>query len=170
MTGVSVRPVQEADLGALAAARSRDVSGLNWFGFVPANALHRRFAADGMISDDSGVLVVETPDGKPAGQVSWSAVRHGPSSACRALNIGISLFPEHRNRGYGSAAQRALAEYLFATTLVERVEAGTDVDNVAEQRALEKAGFTREGVLRHAQFRAGQWRDVVLYSVLRAEV
>jgi RimJ/RimL family protein N-acetyltransferase len=170
MTGVTLRPVQETDLGLLAANRSRDVRGLDWFGFVPANALHRRFAADGLISDDYGVLVVEAPEGDVVGQVSWFAVRHGPSSACRALNIGISMLPERRNRGYGSAAQRALAEYLFATTLIERVEASTDVDNVAEQRALEKAGFAREGVLRHAQFRDGQWRDVVLYSVLRAEV
>jgi RimJ/RimL family protein N-acetyltransferase len=90
--------------------------------------------------------------------------------ACRALNIGISLLPGHRGRGYGSAAQRALAEYLFATTLVERIEAETDVENVAEQRALERAGFTREGVLRHAQFHVGRWRDTVIYSVLRAEV
>jgi RimJ/RimL family protein N-acetyltransferase len=50
---------------------------------------------------------------------------------------------------------------------VERLEASTDIDNVAEQRALEKAGFLREGVLRHAQYRAGSWRDVVLYGRLR---
>ena len=44
---------------------------------------------------------------------------------------------------------------------------GQLVDNLAEQRALGTAGFQREGVLRHAQFRAGEWRDVVLYSRLR---
>ena len=44
------------------------------------------------------------------------------------------------------------------------------MENVAEQRALERAGFTREGVLRHTQLRAGRWRDNVIYSVLRAEV
>ncbi len=171
MTEVNLRAFQEADLELLAAAnRSRDARSLDWFGFIPANALQRRFAADGMISDDHGVLVVETPGGDLAGQVSWFAVQHGPSSACRALNIGIMLLPEHRNCGYGSAAQRALARYLFATMLIERVEAETDVDNIAEQRALEKAGFTREGVLRSAQFRDGQWRDTVLYSVLRAEM
>jgi aminoglycoside 6'-N-acetyltransferase len=35
--------------------------------------------------------------------------------------------------------------------------------------ALERAGFTREGILRHAQWRAGAWRDVSLYSKLRGE-
>lgn len=79
------------------------------------------------------------------------------------------MFPEHRGRGYGSRAQRQLADYLFATRLVERVEATTDVENIAERRALERAGFSQEGVLRHAQFRAGAWRDVFLYSRLRRD-
>ena len=40
---------------------------------------------------------------------------------------------------------------------------------MAEQRALEKAGFTREGVLRHACFRGGEWQDMVVFSKLRGE-
>jgi RimJ/RimL family protein N-acetyltransferase len=169
VAGVGLRPVREADLAALADSHSREADPWNWFRHMPAGALHRRFA-DGMVGEEAGTLAVETPEGAVAGTVSWFTVQHGPTGACRALNIGISLLPGHRRRGYGAAAQRALAEYLFATTLTERIEAETDVQNVAEQHALERAGFTREGVLRHAQFRAGRWRDTVIYSVLRAEV
>lgn len=170
MARIRLRPVREADLTALAANDSREADPWNWFKYTSAEALHRRFATDGMLSEEAGTLAVETLDGILAGSVSWFTVQHGPSSACRALNIGISLFPAHRGRGYGWAAQRALAEYLFATTLAERIEAETDVENIAEQRALERAGFAREGVLRRTQFRAGRWRDNVIYSVLRAEV
>jgi RimJ/RimL family protein N-acetyltransferase len=169
VTGVRLRPVREADLTALEEGHSRDADPWNWFRHTPPGAMRRRFA-EGMISEEAGTLAVETPDGVLAGGVSWFTVTHGPTAACQALNIGISLLPGHRGRGYGAAAQRALAEYLFATTLAERIEAETDVGNVAEQRALERAGFTREGVLRHAQFRAGSWRDNVIYSILRAEV
>jgi RimJ/RimL family protein N-acetyltransferase len=52
-------------------------------------------------------------------------------------------------------------------TRVERLEASTDMGNTAEQRALERAGFTREGTLRYAQFRDGEFHDLVLYSRLR---
>jgi [ribosomal protein S5]-alanine N-acetyltransferase len=52
---------------------------------------------------------------------------------------------------------------------VLRLEAGTLADNIAEQRALEKAGFTREGTLRCVQFVNGDWRDVVIYSRLRTD-
>jgi hypothetical protein len=71
------------------------------------------------------------------GSVSWFTVQHGPSAACRALNVGISLFPEYRGRGYGTRAQRLLSDYLVGPRLIERVEAATDVENFAEQRALE---------------------------------
>jgi RimJ/RimL family protein N-acetyltransferase len=167
---IRLRPVREADLEALAQNESRDADPWNWFTYVPTEARRRRFAADGLLSEEAGTLAVETAEGMLAGTVSWFTIVHGPSAACRAFNIGISLLPGHRGRGYGSAAQRALAEYLFATTLTERIEAETDVENIAEQRALERAGFTREGVLRHSQLRAGHWRDTVIYSVLRAEV
>jgi len=103
------------------------------------------------------------------GEVADVAVFHGPNPGSRAFNIGIALLPKHRGHGHGTEAQRQLAAYLFAHTMVERLEASTDVGNLAEQRALERAGFTREGTLRHAQFRDGEFHDMVLYSRLRGD-
>jgi RimJ/RimL family protein N-acetyltransferase len=169
MDNVRLRAVREADLDLFAANETPEADPWNAFEIGASNRFHRRFAANGGITDEAGMLAVETSEGTLVGSVSWFTVQHGPSAACRALNIGISLFVEHRGRGYGSRVQRQLADYLFSTRLVERVEATTDVDNVAERRALERAGFTQEGLLRHAQFRAGQWRDVILYSRLRQD-
>jgi RimJ/RimL family protein N-acetyltransferase len=169
MTGVRLRAVREEDLGVLTANETAELDPWNTFEIGPSNRFHRRFGENGGIDERSGMLAVETTDGTLVGSLSWFTVQHGPSAACRAINIGISLFSEHRGRGYGSAAQRLLADYLFSTRLIERIEAGTDVDNVAEQRALAKAGFSREGILRHAQFRNGEWRDVVMYSRLRGD-
>jgi RimJ/RimL family protein N-acetyltransferase len=115
------------------------------------------------------LVVVRSTDGTPVGRVEWHAERYGPNRGSRAWNIGISLLPEQRGRGYGSEAQRLLAAHLFETTDVMRVEAGTDVENIAEQRALEKAGFVREGVLRSAQFRSGTYHDMVIYSRVRTD-
>ena len=63
-----------------------------------------------------------------------------------------------------------MAQLLFRLFDIERVEASTDVENIAEQRSLEKAGFTREGVQRRAQFRAGAYHDLVSYSILREDL
>lgn len=119
---------------------------------------------------EGGALIVERcEDGVPLGLVSWHRVPYGPNRRSAALNIGINLIPSARGMGYGREAQSLLATHLFATTGVNRIEASTDVENVAEQRSLAAAGFTREGVLRGAQHRAGAWHDLVLYSRLREE-
>jgi len=122
-----------------------------------------------MLGADGGRLAVASgEDDRFVGEVQRHQVLRGPASPC--WNIGIALLAAERGNGYGKRAQRLLAEYLFAHTQVNRVEASTDVENIAEQRARESAGFTREGVLRGACFRSGAWRDMASYSVLRSEV
>jgi RimJ/RimL family protein N-acetyltransferase len=124
-----------------------------------------------LVGPDRGQLLIERiDDGVVIGDVGWRAVAYGPGEESRAFNIGVSLSPEYRGQGFGSEAQRLLAEVLFDLFDVERIEASTDIDNIAEQRALEKAGFTREGVLRQAQFRAGGRHDLVSYSLLRDDL
>jgi RimJ/RimL family protein N-acetyltransferase len=170
MGPVLLRPVVRDDLSAIRANKTEEADPWNFFGHRDDGGLDNALAANGLLSEDSGTLAVETPAGDFVGTVNWFAVMHGPSPACRALNVGISLFSEWRGQGLGGPAQRALASYLFGTTVVERLQAGTDIDNIPEQRALEKAGFSREGVLRHAQFRQGAWRDMVLYGLLRGDI
>lgn len=108
--------------------------------------------------------------GEPVGGLSIRPVSYGGTVPNLAWGLGIGLVPEARGRGIGSAVQRLAAEYLFDTTELDRVEATTDVDNLSEQRALEKAGFIREGVTRGAQLRGGIRRDVVHYGLLRSDL
>ena len=114
-------------------------------------------------------LLVVDGDDRPIGTVQWHPVQHGPTAGSLALNIGVSLQPAARGQGHGARAQRQLAEYLLARFPVHRVEASTDVENLAEQRALERAGFRREGLLRGAQWRGGSWHDLVLYARLAGD-
>lgn len=172
MTGqpaVRLRPVRADDLWLFeqGAVDPDTVGRFNWSGYRDIAALRRQYEANRLIGPDGGRLIVSGGD-DVLGEVSWIKATYG-TSAWWCWNIGISLLPDHRGKGAGTAAQALLVDYLFNTTVTPRVEAYTDVDNVAEQRALEKAGFTQEGLLRSVQFRLGQWRDLVLYSVLRAE-
>ena len=79
------------------------------------------------------------------------------------MNIGITVLEAFRGRGIGTTAQRLLAEELHSRGVI-RVEASTDVRNVQEQRALAKAGFVMEGVLRRAQSRRDGIHDLQLWS------
>ncbi|MGH8302173.1 MAG: GNAT family N-acetyltransferase [Steroidobacteraceae bacterium] len=158
---VVLRPEQPDDLALL-------TGGGSLFGqFGPRT--HRTTARPGNL-DETGALVVLDQDGAVAGDLSWHYVQWGPNQASRCPMIGIWLRPAARGRGIGRAAQRALVELFFAHTAVNRVEAHTDVENIAEQRALEAAGFTREGLVRGAQWRGGRYRDGYLYAIVRDDL
>lgn len=171
---VHIRPVVEAELDRLELLYEDpdEASQYGFFGYQNPGGLRRGFAEKGFISEDHGRLAVVLgcagEVGEFIGEVSWQKAQTGPSSF--SWNIGIGLLTSARGQGYGTRAQRLLAEYLFAHTQVNRIAAETEVDNLAEQRSLEKAGFTREGILRGSCFRAGRWRDMASYSILRAEV
>lgn len=167
---VLLRPVEESDLEV---CRQIDTDPgvtrpFNWPGFHDHRAHQRRWEEDGYLGGDSCMLAVAAPDDTCAGFVTWAPARAmGPSGGC--IEFGIVLLPKYRGKGLGYAAQRLLAEHLFATTFAHRLQASTDVDNIAERRALERAGFQLEGTLRGASFVEGHWRDDVLYSKLRED-
>jgi RimJ/RimL family protein N-acetyltransferase len=169
---IYLRPVRQEDL-PIFVARTNDLAFLtefNFFGLHPHHSLEQSFQEDGLLSPQHGTLaVVVCESDQIVGDVSYRQVRYGPGEASSAYNLGIVLSPEHRGKGYGVEAQALLADYLFAVYPIMRVEASTDSTNSAEMRALEKAGFTREGVLRKAQWRNGDWHDLVVYSKLRGE-
>lgn len=137
-----------------------------WFGWHDLHRWRRDWNDNGLISPDGGTLIVVRDDQR-LGLVNWR--RQPVTVSAYAWEIGIVLLPEARGRGYGTQAHRLLARYLFAHTTAHRIWAGTEVDNIAEQKALERAGFTREGVTRATGWRAGAWRDGVIYSLLRTD-
>jgi len=147
----------------------KDVGGFNDFG-LPRIPTPREALAHGPLRNDhNGTLLIERLNGEPVGTVQWRAVHYGPPDDSRAWNIGIEIRPSARGQGLGAEAQRLLADWLFATTNANRVEAQTDIENVAEQRSLAKAGFMREGVNRGTQYRAGEFHDLVMYARVRSD-
>jgi RimJ/RimL family protein N-acetyltransferase len=82
---------------------------------------------------------------------------------------GYWLGPADRRHGYVTEALRAVARYAFGRGL-HRLEVLAAVGNVASQRVAERAGFSREGVLRKARPVPGGRSDMVLFSLLEEEL
>ncbi len=142
----------------------------NWAGPVDESAVRHAIGerVGAQLDPLDGQLVVESIDGTPVGDVSWRTERWGPTPESACPSIGIALLPEHRGRGLGTEAQRLLVELLFRLG-AHRVQSDTAADNPAEQVALKRAGFRREGVVRDAEFRAGRYHDHILYGAVRQE-
>jgi [ribosomal protein S5]-alanine N-acetyltransferase len=162
---IRLRPVTGDDLAMFRRfAIEPGLIGPDWAGFRDAQAPARRFAVDGYLGAEDGRLVIAAGD-DAAGFVSFHSGVYG--GVAKYWEIGIALLPEWRGRGVGWRAQAMLCDYLFAHTPAQRIQAGTHPENAAEQKALQKAGFRLEGVIRACEFRAGRWRDGLLYSRLR---
>ena len=84
--------------------------------------------------------------------------------------IGYWMAPEARRRGIGARATRLLAEWAVTTLGLERLELLANPRNEASQRLAERAGFTREGVLRKYRRRHGVREDLVMYSLLAEDI
>jgi RimJ/RimL family protein N-acetyltransferase len=164
-----LRPVREEDLTILEQlTQDPAMTGeFSWFGWHDPLRWRRGWAENRLQGEDGGALMVVRAD-QALGFVIWR--RHQVDAAGYYWEIGIAMLPWARGRGDGAAAQRVLARYLFAHTPVHRIDASTEAGNLAEQRALEKAGFTREGIQRGIGWRDGAWRDAVTYSLLRTDL
>lgn len=165
---LALRPVDEDDLPVLEAlTQDPETAGeFARFGWFDPGRYRRRWAENRLIGEDGGTLMVVRGQER-LGFMTWHRRQTTPASYC--WSMGIALLPDGRGKGYGTEAHRLLARYLFAHTTVHRIEADTEVDNIAEQKALEKAGFSREGVMRGCGWRDGAWRDGVTYSLLRTD-
>ena len=138
-----------------------------WFGWNDPGRWQREWAENRLLGADGGVPMMAAGP-PPPGVVIWA--RGAAPEAAYEWEIGIAVLPDARGHGYGTQAQAMLARYLFAHTIANRIEASTETGNTAEQRALEKAGFTREGITRGIGWRDGAWRDGITYSMLRSDL
>jgi len=115
---------------------------------------------------ERGEFIIEEKDGSKIGYVWHFTTVH---SAMKLLEIGYFLVPSQTGKGYCSEAAKIMVDYLFLSKDIVRIQAHTDLRNVASQKVLEKVGFRKEGIIRRSIFIRGEWRDARLYSILREE-
>ena len=111
---------------------------------------------------------IEKKDGTKIGIITHFYVLH-PVGSTRLLEIGYTMLPNERRKGYCSEATNIMVDYLFLSKDTMRIQATTDARNLASQKLLEKADFKKEGPMRKCAFVRGEWRDFYLYSILREE-
>lgn len=167
---VRLRPFAESDLELFDRfATDPEVSGpFEWVGFKSPLPYRRRWEEDRLLESSPYCLAVVASDSDAL--VGWVDWRESERPAPGAWEIGVLILPEMRGRGAGAGAQRLLVEYLFSTTRAHRIWAGTEAENIAEQRALDRCGFKQEGRLRSTHFRDGLWRDSFIYGIVRDDL
>lgn len=96
-------------------------------------------------------------------------VVRGLDHAFTMVGASAAIAPEFRGSDLFQDAARTLLDGLFGAMGVHRVEARVDVRNARANGALRKLGAAQEGVLRHAQFKDGAYRDHVLWAIVAGD-
>lgn len=116
---------------------------------------------------DLPFTVFHQPSGQPIGATRYMEMH--PEH--RNLEIGGTWYAiEYQGSGVNAEAKYLLLRHAFEVWGCIRVQIKTDLRNLRSQRAIERLGAVREGVLRdHLILPDGYVRSSVIYSILQAE-
>ncbi|MGH8987325.1 MAG: GNAT family N-acetyltransferase [Acidimicrobiales bacterium] len=102
----------------------------------------RRHVVAGEGMECFGVWVmIERESGSVVGDIGF----HGPPDDAGTVEVGYSVTPGRRGRGYATEAAVALVAWASSQPNVQAIVAGCDPDNVPSVHTLERAGFSRTG-------------------------
>jgi RimJ/RimL family protein N-acetyltransferase len=82
----------------------------------------------------------------------------------------LAVHPDHRGGRISDEAARLLQRHLVRELGYHRLQLEIYDFNERAQRHAERVGFTKEGVRRKAYWRHGEWRDGVLYALIRDDL
>lgn len=163
---MTLRPPTAEDAPALLALAS-DPEVTQWFSWGPYTSVEqplayveqaRAWRAAGTQID---LLVVDHERG-PLGITGLSEI----STRDRRAIVGTWLGRAFWGTGANATSKALVLELAFRGLGLERVGAYADVRNIRSQRALERLGFVREGVLRGFHRHGDERKDVALYALL----
>ena len=83
--------------------------------------------------------------------------------------LGYKIGSRWWNQGYSSEAARAVIDYMFRHTDIERMDSFCAVENCASRKVMEKIGMHHEGLLRHYYKTRDGFHDCTLYAIIRNE-
>ena len=175
--------VLEGEFARLEPLEERHAAGLLEAGRDPAVWEHLLWAPLESI-DHSRAYIASALSAARDGSSFPFAIIHKPSGAVAGSTRYLEIRPEHRALEIGwtwigapwwrtalnTQCKLLLMQHAFETLRANRMQFKTDILNVRSQRAIERLGAKKEGVLRaHTIRRDGTLRDSVYYSVIAPE-
>jgi N-acetyltransferase len=166
---VRLEPIEERHRDDLLAAAAEDPATFRYMGAdlsVGASAW-ADYLADAQRPDFVAWATVDAATGRAIGSTRFGdiAPKHG------RVEIGWTwVAPSHQRSAVNTEAKLLQLTYAFERLGATRVALKTDGRNERSQRAIERIGGVREGVLRrHLRLPDGYLRDTVYYSILADE-
>lgn len=111
-------------------------------------------------------VVIDKRDGRLVGSTRYLRM----NQPALRLEIGATFYAQSVQRTpINSECKLLLLTRAFEEMGCQCVQIRTDYFNFASQRAIERLGAKRDGILRNHAFMRGRMRDIVVYSILATE-
>ena len=102
-------------------------------------------------------------DGKVIGEIWVYLIENS-----RMAKVAIRISPAYHGKGLGTEALKAMVDFCFNHTELQRLWTDVDVRNTASVKMLEKCGFLREGLIRQGKM-VSSWCDYYIYGLLKTD-
>jgi RimJ/RimL family protein N-acetyltransferase len=159
---IHLRPFEETDVQALVACLS-DPEISRWtripFPYTEADAVEFMRS-----TNERAFAITDRRSGELLGGIGMRMPSDGVGE------VGYWVKREARGRGLATRALRLLARWALEEQRLARVQLTAEPGNLASLRVAEKAGFTREGLLRRYLNIGGERRDGFMFSLLPEEL
>ena len=169
--GITLRPLTLDDEAGLRAAAA---DGELWklrITSVPEPEHTRQYIADALAMREAGNRFAFAVTDSASGQVLGCTSYHDIVPAVKRVEIGWTWYAKSVQRTHvNTTCKLLLLTHAFETLGCHVVGWRTDNFNFASQRAIERLGAKKDGVIRgHALRRDGTIRDTVMYSMRSGE-
>lgn len=169
--GITLRPLTLDDEAGLRAAAA---DGELWklrITSVPEPEHTRQYIADALAMREAGNRFAFAVTDSASGQVLGCTSYHDILPAVKRVEIGWTWYAKSVQRTHvNTTCKLLLLTHAFETLGCHVVGWRTDNFNFASQRAIERLGAKKDGVIRgHALRRDGTIRDTVMYSMRSGE-
>ena len=167
----ALRPWRDADLPDLVEA-CQDPEIVRWtsvpspYGEADARSYLRQRYDAAFAGLTAPFAIVDASSGRLLGSISllrfsWAHARG---------EVGYWLAAWARGQGHATRAVRLICAWGFSALRLERVDLMVSTGNPSSQRVAERAGFTREAVLRSYMRGTPERQDMVMYGLLKREL
>lgn len=169
--GIRLEPLTSAHAAALAAAASDGALWELWFTSVPRPEEVAQYIDTALAGQRDGHMLPWVVRDVASDTIVGTSRYHDIVPAIDRVEIGYTWYAKRWQRSHiNTACKLTLMRHAFDTLGCGVVGLRTDRFNEVSQRAIERLGAQRDGVLRHHQARRdGSARDTVMYSIVRSE-
>jgi [ribosomal protein S5]-alanine N-acetyltransferase len=162
---LSLRPPRPDDADALFEL-GRDPDVVRFFSWGPYQERAEAEAfIERVVEERPYEFLIVDEDDRPIGLTGLTELSQRDGRAV----VGTWLGREHWGTGANGESKALILHFAFESLGLERVSAYAHPENVRSLKALEKIGFTREGLLRGWHVHRGERRDVVILGLLKEE-